>query len=332
MTEKGVILIPEPFPERSLRVVPPHYEIRQGNAERRYREDELIDALQDVCALAITSRERITARVIDNAPALRVIGKSGARPTNVDADAALRRGIELVWSPYANVQSVAEMTLALMLLVVKRIPEVVERLRGGGWRSYEILGRELSSMTVGLVGLGNVGLAVARMLRAIGARVVGFDPGVPREKAAEQGVEWLELAEVFARSEVVSLHCELNEETHAMIGSEAFAAMREGVYLVNTARGPLVDAQALLAALASGRVAAAAVDVFTSEPVPAGDPLVGHPRIVATPHVSAFTTEAIHRETSQVLEDIVNVLSNRPVVHMGRDMQGRVAAVKETRS
>ena len=314
---EGIILIPEPFPERSLQVVPPHFEIRQGNAQRRHCEDELIDALEGVSALAITSRERITARVIDAAPALRVIGKSGARPANVDAEAARRRGIEVVWSPYANVQSVAEMTLALMLLVIKRIPEVVERLRGGGWRSYDILGRELSSMTIGLVGLGNVGLAVARLLRAIGARVVGFDPGVSREKAAERGVEWLELAEVFARSEVVSLHCELNEATRAMIGNEAFAAMRDGVYLVNTARGALVDSRALLGALASGRVAAAAVDVFANEPVPAGDPLVGHPRIVATPHVSAFTTEAIHRETSQVLEDIVNVLSNRPVAHMG---------------
>lgn len=317
MTQKGVILIPEPYPERSLRVVPPHYEIRQGNAERAYREDELIDALEGVSALAITSRERITARVIDGAPALRVIGKSGARPTNVDVEAARRGGIEVVWTPRANVQSVAEMTLALMLLVVKRVPEVVERLRGGGWRSYDILGRELSSMTIGLVGLGNVGLAVARLLRAIGARVVGFDPGVPGEKAAEHGVEWLVLEQVLARSEVVSLHCELNESTRAMIGSEAFAAMRDGVYLVNTARGPLVDARALLTALANGRVAAAAVDVFETEPVPAGDPLVGHPRIVATPHVAAFTTEAIHRETSQVLEDIVNVLSHRPVVHMG---------------
>ena len=314
---KGVILIAEPYPERSLQVVPAHHEIRQGNAERPYREEELIDALEGVSALAITSRERITARVIDSAPALRVIGKSGARPTNVDTQAARRRGIEIVWTPFANVQSVAEMTLTLTLLVAKRIPEVVERLRGGGWRGYDILGRELSSMTVGLVGLGNVGLAVARLLRTIGARVVGFDPGVSSEKAAEHGVEWLALEEVFARSEVVSLHCELNESTRAMIGGEAFAAMRDGVYLVNAARGPLVDAQALLAALESGRVAAAAVDVFEIEPVPAGDPLVGHPRIVATPHVAAFTTEAIHRETSQVLEDIVNVLSNRPVAHMG---------------
>ena len=317
MTRKEVILITEPYPERSLRVVPARYEIRQGNAERPYREDELIEALDGVSALAVTSRERITARIIDGAPSLKVIGKSGARPTNVDTEAARRCGIEIVWTPRANVRSVAEMNLTLMLLVVKRIPEVVERLRGGGWRGYDILGRELASMTVGLVGLGNVGLAVTRLLQTIGARVVGFDPGVSSEKAAEHGVEWLDLAELFARSEVVSLHCEFNEATRAMIGSEAFTAMREGVYLVNTARGPLVDAQALLAALASGRVAAAAVDVYETEPVLAGDPLVGHPRIVATPHVAAFTTEAIHRETSQVLEDIVNVLSDRPVAHMG---------------
>lgn len=315
--ERGAIFIPEPFPEKSLQVVPSDFEIRQGNAERRYLEDELIDALRDVCALAITSREHITARVIDNAPSLKVIGKSGARPANVDVDAAKRRGIDLVWSPTANVQSVAEMTLTLMLLIIKRVPEFTELLQRGKWRSLDILGRELSSMTVGLVGLGNVGLALSRLLRAIGARVVGFDPAVSKEKAADRGVERLDLSEVFAQSDVLSLHCDMNEKTRGIVGRDAFAKMKDGVYLINTARGPLVETDALVHALDSGRVCAAALDVFPVEPVPPGDPLLVHPRIISTPHISAFTTEAIHRETSWVLEDIVNILCNRPIEHMG---------------
>ena len=315
--KRPVIFIPEPFPAGALDAVPPAFEVVQGDAARACSEDELIEALKGVSALAVTSREQVTARVIDRAPDLRVIGKSGARPANVDMDAARRRGIEVVWSPTANVQSVAEMTLALILQLVKRLPELTGLLRAGRWRNYDMLGRELSGMTVGLVGLGNVGLAVARLLGAMGVRVIGFDPHVSAGEAARHGVEYCGLGQVFARSDLLSLHCELNDGTRGIVGPEAFAAMKPGVYLVNTARGPLVDTGALLDALASGKVAAAALDVFPEEPVPPGHPLATHPRIVATPHMAAFTGEAIHRETREVLEDIVNVLSGRPPRHMG---------------
>ena len=315
--KRPVIFIPEPFPAGALDAVPPAFEVVQGDAARACSEDELIEALKGVSALAVTSREQVTARVIDRAPDLRVIGKSGARPANVDMDAARRRGIEVVWSPTANVQSVAEMTLALILQLVKRLPELTGLLRAGRWRNYDMLGREFSGMTVGLVGLGNVGLAVARLLGATGARVIGFDPHVSAGEAARHGVEHCGLGQVFARSDLISLHCELNDGTRGIVGPGAFAAMKRGVYLVNTARGPLVDTGALLDALASGKVAAAALDVFPEEPVPPGHPLATHPRIVATPHMAAFTGEAIHRETREVLEDIVNVLSGRPPRHMG---------------
>lgn len=315
--KRPVIFIPEPFPAGALDAVPSRFEVVQGDAARACSEDELIEALQGVQALAVTSREQVTARVIDGAPDLRVIGKSGARPANVDMDAARRRGIEVVWSPAANVQSVAEMTLALILQLVKRLPELTRLLRAGRWRNYDMLGRELSGMTVGLVGLGNVGLAVARLLGATGVRVIGFDPHVSAGEAARHGVEHCGLGQVFARSDLISLHCELNDGTRGIVGPEAFAAMKPGVYLVNTARGPLVDTGALLDALASGKVAAAALDVFPEEPVPPGHPLATHPRIVATPHMAAFTGEAIHRETREVLEDIVNVLSGRLPRHMG---------------
>ena len=316
---KPVILIPEPFPVKALEVIPDGYQIVEGDPTRRFEEDELIEALEGVTALAITSREQVTRRVIENAPSLKVIGKSGARPANVDVDvdAAAEQGIELVWSPTANCQSVAEMTLAMMLMLVKRVPEVTGILRDGKWRSMDVLGRELSTMTVGMVGLGNVGIAVARLLRAVGAEIIAFDPGVAPEKAAEHGVEWVELDDVFRRSDLVSLHCDSNEKTNGICGADAFSKMQDGAYLVNTARGPLVDMDALMAALDSGRVAAAALDVFPVEPLPPGNTVVSHPRIISTPHISAFTTESIHRETSWVLEDIVNVLEGRPPVHMG---------------
>lgn len=313
---RPVIFIPEPFPARALEVIPDRFEARQGDATRRCEEDELIAALQGVTALAITSREHITARVIEAASGLKVIGKTGARPTNVDMAAAEARDIAVVWSPTANGESVAEMTLGLMLMLVKRVLEMTEILRSGGWRSYDVLGRELATMTVGLIGLGNVGKAVARLLNTIGTRVIAHDPAIDPAKAAEMGIEWVPLQALFARSEVISLHCDLDEKTRGIVGEAAFAAMGEGTYLVNTARGPLVDTPALLAALDSGRVAAAALDVFPLEPLPPGDPVVAHPRIIATPHISAFTEEAIHRETAWVLEDIVNILDGKAVQHM----------------
>ena len=312
---RPVIFLPEPFPAKSLEVVPDRFEIRQGDATRRYEEDELIAALQGVTALAITSREQVTARAIEAAGDLKVIGKTGARPVNVDMTAAEARGIAVVWSPTANSRSVAEMTLGLMLMLVKRVPEMAEILRSGGWRNYDVLGRELAAMTVGLVGLGNVGKAVARLLNAIGARVIAHDPGIDPAKAAEMGVEWVPLDALLARAEMISLHCDLDEKTSGIVGEAAFAAMGEGTYLVNTARGALVDTTALLGALDSGRVVAAALDVFSIEPLPTGDPVVAHPRIIATPHVSAFTEEAIHRETAWVLEDIVDLLDGKAVRH-----------------
>ena len=321
---RPVIFLPEPFPERSLEVVPSRFEIRQGDATRRCEEDELIAALQGVTALAITSREQVTARVIAAAGELEVIGKTGARPTNVDMAAAEARGIAVVWSPTANSRSVAEMTLGLMLMLVKRVPEMAEILRSGGWRNYDVLGRELAAMTVGLVGLGNVGKAVARLLNAIGAQVIAHDPGVDPAEAAAMGVEWVPLEALLARAEMISLHCDLDEKTRGIVGEAAFAAMGKGTYLVNTARGPLVDTPALLGALDSGRVAAAALDVFPVEPLPPGNPVVAHPRIIATPHVSAFTEEAIHRETAWVLEDIVNILDGQAVQH--RSAGNRAAA------
>ena len=314
---RPVIFIPEPFPPKALAAVPAGFRIVEGEAGRALSEDELIRALEGVAALAVTSREQVTARVIEQAPALRVIGKSGARPANVDLEAARRRGVAVVWSPGANAASVAEMTLALMLQLVKRLPELTGRLQAGGWRGYDLLGRELAAMTVGLVGLGHVGRALARLLAATGARAIGFDPALAAGEAARLGIEPCALDALFATADLVSLHCELNEATRGIVNREALAAMKPGALLVNTARGALVETDALLAALESGRLAAAALDVFPEEPPPRDHPLLAHPRILATPHSAAFTEEAIHRETRQVLEDIVNTLSGRPPRHMG---------------
>ena len=319
-----VVYIPEPFPERSVSTLDPRFVVRQGRAGEAYSETELVAMLADVDAIAISSRDPITARVIECASRLRVIAKAGSKPTsNVDLAAAARCGVRVTWTPGANAVSVAEMTIALMLTLVKRLPEVSAHLRGGGWRTYELLGSELAGKTLGLVGIGAIGHEVARRFQAFGGRIIGYDPHVDAVQAAAWGIVHVELPELYASSDIVSLHCEMNAQTAGMIDAAALARMKRGAILINTARGGLVDEQAMLSALDSGRLSAAALDVFEKEPLDIGHALLAHPRVFATPHVSAFTYEASFRETSWALEDAARILQGlEPLHHSASPLAG----------
>ena len=315
--ERFTVFIPEPFPEQSLRVLDARFEVRQGRAGAAYTEDELVGLLADVDAVAINSRDPLTARVIESSRRLKVIAKAGSKPTsNVDLAAAEHCGVRVIWTPGANTVSVAERTLALILTVVKRLPELAAHLKRGGWRSYELLGGELAGKTLGLVGLGAVGREVARLFQAFGGHVLGHDPGVAAATAAGLGIRHLDLPEILASSDILSLHCEMNPQTAGLVNRKTLAAMKPGAVLVNTARGGLVDEEALLEALNAGRLSAAALDVFAKEPIPKDHPLLGHPRVFAVPHVSAFTHEASFRETSWALEDAGRVLAGLEPRHL----------------
>lgn len=314
---RHLIFAPEPFPQRAVATLDARFEVRQGRAGKAYTEAELAALVGDVDAIAINSRDPITDRVLAAAPRLKVIAKAGSKPaSNVDIAAAERRGVRVTWTPGANAVSVAEMTLALMLTMVKRLPEVSSQLRGGGWRNYELLGGEIAGKTLGLIGLGAVGREVAHRFRAFGGRVVGYDPFVDASGAAAFGVERVELAALYAAADFVSLHCEMNGHTANLIDANALGAMKRGAFLVNTARGGLVDEGALLHALDAGHLSGAALDVFAAEPVPKSNPLLAHPRVFATPHVSAFTHEASFRESSWALEDAARVIEGLEPLHL----------------
>lgn len=311
-----VVFAPEPFPESALGALPGRFQLRQGRHGRAFTEDELVDAVGDVDALAINSRDPITARVLAAAPRLRVIAKAGSRPSsNVDIAAAERSGVRVLWTPGANAVSVAEMAMAMMLTVAKRLPEVAARLRGGGWRSHDLLGSEIAGKTLGLVGLGAIGREVAQRFRAFGGHVVGYDPVVDEATAARLGVQRLPLESVYACADFVSLHCEMNVNTAHLINAQALAAMKPRAVLINTARGGLIDEPALLQALNAGTLAGAALDVFAEEPPAADHPLLHHPCVYATPHVAAFTREASLRESSWALEDLARVLDGLEPLH-----------------
>lgn len=311
-----IIFAPEPFPERAIATVPVRFTVRQGRAGVAYGEAELASLMADVDAIAINSRDPITDRVLAAAPRLKVIAKAGSKPTsNVDLDAARRRGIRVTWTPGANAVSVAEMTLALMLTVARRLPEVSGRLRAGGWRGYDLLSGELAGKTLGLVGFGAIGREVARRFLAFGGHVVAFDPSIDEAAAAKAGVTAVPLEHLYACADFVSLHCELNAQTAKMINAASLAAFKPQAFLVNTARGGLVDEDALVHALDSGALAGAALDVFAVEPPALGHRLVTHPKVFVTPHVSAFTHEASFRESSWALEDAVRVLEGLEPLH-----------------
>ncbi|HYM70721.1 MAG TPA: hydroxyacid dehydrogenase [bacterium] len=315
MTERFRVFITEPRTHPAVARLQEIADVQQGPPARRMDEHELSDALQDVHAVLITSRDRVTGAMIEQAMRLRVIGKFGARPENVDWDAARRRGVRILWAPEANSDSVAEYTVLLVLAHLRHVVQAVHHLRGGGWRDTFQPGRELRGQTVGLVGLGNVGARVARCLGGFGVTLLGSDPAVSRERAAEMGVCLVALPELLAQSDVVSLHAMVTPETRHMIDASALRRMKPNALLVNTARGALVDEDALARALTQGRIGGACLDVFAAEPVTASHPFVGAPRTIASPHIAAQTVEAQDREVTQTIEDVMRVLNGGEPVY-----------------
>jgi len=316
VADRFVVAVPEPFPDAALAVLDDRFEIRQGRPGPRFTEDELIEFIRGADALAVYSRDPVTRRVLEAAPDLRVIAKGGSRPSsNVDIDAAEQRGVRVLWTPGANAVSVAEMTLALILVMLRRFPSLTRRLDAGGWRDFELLGTELAGRTLGLVGFGAVGREVAKRYRAFGGTMLAFDPRMDAQAAAELGVRPCGFDELLRAADIVSLHCEMNPATAGIMGRAALSAMKADALLVNTARGGLVDESALLEALERGALRGAALDVFAVEPPPQPHPLLSHPRVLATPHVAAFTHESIYRESAWALEDAGRVLMGLPPVH-----------------
>ncbi len=247
--------------------------------------------LADADALIIRSATRADAALLDAAPRLRVIGRAGVGVDNIDLDAATRRGILVMNTPGGNSVSVAEHTLALLLSLARSVPQLSSAFHAGRWEKAAAPGTELRGKLLGLIGLGRVGFEVARRVRAFEMRIAAADPYVTPDVAREEGVELLPLDDLLPRADYISLHASLSSSTERMINAATLAKMKPGARLINTARGELVDEQALADALRSGRLAGAAVDVFSEEP-PRNSPLLGLPNLIATPHVAGSTIEA----------------------------------------
>jgi D-3-phosphoglycerate dehydrogenase len=276
--------------------------------------EQLLAALADADALLVRSATKVDAALLAAAPKLTVVGRAGVGVDNVDVPAASARGVLVLNSPTGNVVSAVEHTFAVLLALLRRVPEAAASMAAGKWEKPRFVGSELAGKTVGIVGLGQVGSRVASRARAFEARVVAHDPYLPREKAQEMGVPLLPLDALLEQSDVVTLHSTASAEGKALLGPEELARMKPGAILVNVARGSLVDREALLEALLAKRLAGAALDVFDPEPPAADDPLLRLPNVVATPHLGASTVEAQERVSTQTVEALLEALAGAPYV------------------
>ncbi|MDX1660831.1 MAG: phosphoglycerate dehydrogenase [Gemmatimonadota bacterium] len=274
-----------------------------GSVER----NALMGAIGDADALIVRSGTTVDAELLDRAERLRVIGRAGVGLDNVDVDAATDRGVLVMNTPGANATATAEHAWALLLALCRRVPAAHASVRRGEWERKAFVGTQLEGKTLGVVGLGRVGRQVARRGRGFGMRVLAHDPFLSAEAAEELQVDLVELDDLLAGADVVSLHAPLTDETRGLIGSDRIARMRPGAMLVNAARGGLVDESAVVEALDEGRLGGAAFDVYDTEP-PDGSPLLERDDVVLTPHLGASTVEAQRDVSVQVVEQVLDAL------------------------
>src|SRR5918996_1925091 len=270
--------------------------------------EELADVIGDYDALVVRSGTRVDSDLLERAENLKVVGRAGIGLDNVDVDAATRQGILVVNAPQSNVISAAEHTLALMLAVARNVPGAHERLTSGEWDRERWQGVELYGKTLGIVGLGRVGTLVAQRASAFGMRIVAYDPYVAPARAGQMGVALVEsIVKVCERADFLTIHLTKTPETVGIIGERELARMRPGSRIINTARGGLIDEDALVKALQDGRVAGAGIDVFDEEPVTT-HPLFGLPNVVVTPHLGASTAEAQDKAGLAIAEQVLLAL------------------------
>lgn len=302
------MLVCDPLAQDGIDILSMHAQV-----DTRYglSPQDLIAIAGDYNALIVRSGTAITAEVIAAAKHLQVIGRAGVGVDNIDLQAATERGIVVVNAPTGNTVSAAEHTIGLMLALARHIPDAHHSLKSGEWNRARFLGVELRGKTMGVVGLGQVGSEVARRARSLEMRVVGYDPFIAEERARLLGIELLPLDELLSISDFISLHATLTPDTYHLISERELALMKPTARLINTARGELIDEEALYRALEEGRLAGAALDVFSREPA-TDNILLKSDKVIVTPHLAASTAEAQEQVAIDVAEQVIDVFQGRP--------------------
>lgn len=274
--------------------------------------EELAEIIHQYDALIVRGRTKVTRQVIASGSHLKVVGRAGVGVDNIDLAAAQSHQVTVVNSPMATTLAVAEHTMALMLSLVRSISTADTALKSGQWIKKQLEGTELYGKVLGIVGMGRIGSAVGERAATFGMKILGYDPFIQDDEIQARGALPATLTDIYAQSDLITLHLPLSTETRNMIDGQAIGLMKRGVRLVCAARGGIIDETALLAALESGQVAGAALDVFAEEP-PGLTALVSHPNVVATPHIGAQTREAQIRAAEDIATEVLNALGNKPL-------------------
>jgi D-3-phosphoglycerate dehydrogenase len=275
-------------------------------------EEALVKVISEYDGLIVRGKTRVTASVLDAASQLKVVGRAGVGVDNIDLEAAKKHGVAVVNAPTSTTVAVAELAMGLLLAVAREIPRADASMKQGSWLKKEFEGVELNGKTLGVIGYGRIGTEVGRRAAAFGMNIVVYDPNVSEEELTHGDAEPVSLQDLFSWSDFISLHLPLNVKTRDLIGKTEIAQMKDGVRIISTARGGIIDEDALLEALNSGKVAAAALDVFGKEP-PGLTELVSHPRVIATPHIGAQTSEAQSRAAEEIAAEVLSALRGKPL-------------------
>ena len=274
--------------------------------------DDLLKMIPEFDALIVRGRTKVTAPLLEAASRLKVIGRAGVGVDNIDLGAARKHGVTVVNAPMSTTLAVAELTFALLLAVAREVPRADVAMKQGEWLKKELEGVELNGKTLGIIGYGRIGAEVGRRATAFGMNVIAYDPLISEDDIKQNGAEPVSIQDLYAWSDFISLHLPLNVQTRDLVGPLAFSEMKDGVRIVCAARGGIIDEEALVAALNSGKVAGAALDVFAQEP-PGRTEAVLHPRVIATPHIGAQTLEAQSRASEDIATEVLSALQGKPL-------------------
>jgi D-3-phosphoglycerate dehydrogenase len=307
---KQHVLISDPLSPEGVAILEAAKNI-EVTVKTDHTPEELLAAIPKYSGLIVRSQTRVSRGIIEAGQRLRVIGRAGVGVDNIDVATATQAGIVVVNSPEGNNIAATEHTLALLLSLARNVPAADASLRAGEWKRGKFTGVELYNKTLAVIGLGKIGTEVAKRARAFGMQVLGYDPFVTREHAELLGLRFVTLDEALQSADFVTFHVPLNKDTKHIVNAKRLSQMKDGVRIINCARGGIIDEAALARALASGKVAGAAIDVFEEEP-PIDSPLIGLPGVITTPHLGASTAEAQVKVAVDVAEQIVDVLSDRP--------------------
>lgn len=302
------VLITDPVAEEGTKALQSQTQV---DVKLALRPEELKAVIGDYDALIVRSETKVSAEIIEAGKKLQVIARAGTGLDNIDVDAATRKGIVVVNAPTGNTISAAEHTIALMLALARHIPQANSKLKSGVWQRSAFSGTELRNKTLGIIGLGNVGSQVARRAKAFEMRLIAHDPFISSDYAQNLGVELMSLEQLLTESDFITLHLPLTEATKGLIGAKELTKVKSGARLINCARGGLIDETALFKAVEEGKIAGAAVDVFSQEPT-IDNILFKHDKIIVTPHLGASTIEAQVTIAQDIAEQVLSILNGKP--------------------